>query len=293
MKQTCLLFFLVFGLFSGGTSAAEYIHPKGAKTLNGDKTKLKIDATKDKAKVAISYLHKLDKKNALTFSLSQLVGDKDKKDDFSLDALKKGTKAKVSYMHKLTESKDAISGTSWAPSHFFLSVAANRESFTVLDSEAWLDSARDSAFKKSSKNGFEIGGALQWTPSKYTRIKLGYDFQHGYKQKGYSRQYCQVETPTTCVYGNSGKIKDIYYRNAYLHWGSYSHKGALLKGWDIQLTHNFSKHKTRIELPLYLYANKSDKISAGIKLQYLVNPKYDEDRTGMKVFLNVNFDFFK
>ncbi|GEM_PF-3689839 len=273
---------------------AEQIQPKGAKTLNGDKTKIKVDATRDKAKIAVSYLKKIDKKNALTFSVSQVVGDRDKQDDFSFDALKRGTKAKISYMRRLTENKDALSSALLAPSHGVLSVAANRESFTIFDSDEWLNNgSNDSAFKRNSKSGYEIGGALQWAVSKYARVKVGYEFQRAYKQKGETEEFCQISEPTRCVFGNTEKIKNVYFRNVFLYWGSYTPKNKIIKGWDLQLAHSFNKSKTRIELPLYLYASKKDNISAGLKFQYLTNPHPNEDSTGVKAFLNVNLDIFK
>jgi len=184
----------------------------------------------------------------------------------------------------------------WIPEQYFLSIAANRDDFTVLNLEQWVNELDDeSGVSKEDETGIEIGAALQWLTHKNTRLKIGYDFQRVNSQGGTSLEYCKtepmVEGVSQCITGNTSLVAEKYNRNLYFHWGGYSSKG-ILKGWDLRATHNFSDSKTQIEIPLYFYANKKGEVNAGLQFQFLINGDDDEDDAGVKVFFSTPLSIF-
>ncbi len=234
------------------------------------------------------------KKNYDTyFSSINVSGNADCSKDQNCKILKKlKDSAKTAYggFTNTASSGTTTTPSNWYPEQYLISVAANQADFSVLNLEKFDSDSID-------KTGIELGVGAQWLPAPYTRLKAGFNFQRAYEQSGNSKQYCKaeenIEGLTQCIEGNTSLVTTEYNRNLYLHFGGYnSNTSDILKGWDVQTTHNFADSKTGINIPLYFFASKSNSLNAGIKFGFIINGEEKDDDATISVFFGTALDIF-
>ena len=171
---------------------------------------------------------------------------------------------------------------------YLFSVAANRSDFDVFDTD---DLSSDS----SSEIGLSVGPAIRFYTGEYTRVKLGFDFQRIYEQKGKTTKYCLALTEgselLTCREGNTTDVTKEYRRNIYAQIGGYT-ENKYLRGWEAIATHDLASSKTALSFPMYFYESDKGAVNAGVKFNFIINGDDDDDSSTVFVFIGSALDIF-
>jgi hypothetical protein len=174
------------------------------------------------------------------------------------------------------------------PVDYLFNIAVNRSDFKVFD-------ISDLSSESLDKNGVSVGAAIQFYKGKYTRIKLGFDFQRTYRQKGEDTEYCfptdGVDGLLKCQSGNTNTVNREYNRNVYAQIGGYT-ANKYLRGWDVKLTHNVASSKTGLSIPLYFFESEKGEVNAGVKFDFIFNGDEDDDDAGVLIFFSSALDLF-
>jgi hypothetical protein len=174
------------------------------------------------------------------------------------------------------------------PFEYSFSIAANRSDFDVLDIETLKSKSQD-------ETGMSAKASIKSYFGRLTRWKVGVEIQRAFEQGGQTKEYCELVDEQSnrfvCVNGNVSSVQRVNNHNLSFQIGGYT-KNALLKGWDIQLTHNFKNDKTGLSVPLYFYESEKGEVNAGLKFDFIYNEDAGEDSAQALLFFGTALDIF-